>query len=208
MEPAGASEAGSAGCLPGGGLISPNQGGASFLHPLLLAWKGREGQEAGGPAPAAHTASVIPIVLSGVPGGLTHHPPLRVRGVQLTQDTAEGLSARERHTDTSPQLCPLSQVPHPFKAAGSPPPGSLPGWMLPLGSFSTALSTGEQAHLFSLLHSGCWAGTRPARHQVWVPKPHPALRWAPRECLVEERVKSVPAAGAGGGHAQREAGRS
>lgn len=96
MQPACAFEEGSARCLPGGGLISPNQGGASFLHPLPQAGKGRT-------RPAAHIASCCPF---WSPRGSHPSPTLGVRDKQVTQDTGRGPLSREEHTDTSPQFCP------------------------------------------------------------------------------------------------------
>lgn len=60
-EPAGAFEEGSARLPAGGGLISLNQGGASFLHPPPQAW--REGREAGGQEAAPPQLRTWPLSL-------------------------------------------------------------------------------------------------------------------------------------------------
>ena len=90
VQPACAFEEGSARRLPGGGLISPNQGGASFLHPLPQAGKGRA-------RPAAHVASCCPF---WGPGGSHLSPTLGVRDIQVSQDTGKGPLSREGHMDT------------------------------------------------------------------------------------------------------------
>ena len=90
MQPACAFEEGSARRLPGGGLISPNQGGASVLHPLPQAGKGRA-------RPAAHVACCCPF---WGPGGSHLSPTLGVRDIQVSQDTGKGPLSREGHMDT------------------------------------------------------------------------------------------------------------
>ena len=96
MQPACAFEEGSARRLPGGGLISPNQGGASFLHPLPQAGRRED--------PPSYTRGLLLSFLESqrVPP-VTH---LGGEGHPSDPGYSRGPLSREEHMDTSPWFCP------------------------------------------------------------------------------------------------------